>query len=194
MKAIAMCGKLVALLLVGSSTLAAATPPARAGGSSAGTAPWVRPLRAMDEALEKGDVRAALRAREDARLAALASPQWEGMVAVGDATLRLARGTGLRLAMEPAARRAYRFALFRARRQGSLDGALRVIEAFAALGDREMARQGFAVAGALAMASHEPQALERVRALEERLSAERRPVGAFLNDGRTSDGGSHGTE
>ena len=114
------------------------------------TAPWVDAIRAMDEALAKGDVRGALSAREDARLAALSSDGWEGLVLVGDATLRLAQNSGLRVAMEPAARRAYVFALDRARRQESLEGVVRVTEALVALGDLDMARKGCGIAGALA--------------------------------------------
>lgn len=125
----------------------------------------------MDESLARGDLRTALRAREDARLAALASPRWEGMVMVGDATLRLAQSAGLSQAMESAARRAYLFALHRARRQGSLDGVLHVTRTFASLGDQDMVRSGFRIAKGLAVASGGPQASERVRALEEELAA-----------------------
>ncbi len=163
---------LLALLVVGGSAVSIAGPSARADdGNTSDAAPWVGAIRGMDEALARGDVRAALKAREDARLAALGSWGWEGPILVGDATLRLAQSTGLRHALEPAARRAYVFALFRARRQGSLDGVLRVTEAFAVLGDSDMARKGFVIANGLAVTSREPQALERVRAFEERLKA-----------------------
>ena len=135
-------------------------------------APWVSAIRAMDEALARGDLRAALKAREDARLAALASERWEGIAMVGDATLRLAQGTGLLDAMEPAARRAYVFALHRARRQGSLDGVLQITRAFAGLGDHDMVSVGFTIAGSLAVTSREANAVKRVRALEEELAAE----------------------
>jgi hypothetical protein len=146
--------------------------------SSAGT--WVDAIRVMDEALARGDIRAALRAREDARLAALASEGWEGLVLVGDATLRLAQNSGLRVAMEPAARRAYVFALYRARRQESLEGVVRVTEALVALGDRDMARKACGIAGDLAASAREPEARERVRALEDRLKALTTSVPAAL--------------
>jgi hypothetical protein len=151
----------------------ATTSPALAG--SAGTAdgpPWVSAIRAMDDALTRGDTRAAMRAREDARLAALASFRWEGIAMVGDATLRLAESAGLRAAMEPAARRAYVFALRRAHRQGSLDGVLRVTRALARLGDHDMVQSGFAIAESLAVTSSAPDALERVRALEKKILGE----------------------
>lgn len=159
-------------MLVAVSALTAASSMVRGGdGSPSDARPWVGPIRVMDEALAKGDIRAALRAREDARLAALASDGWEGLVLVGDATLRLAQTSGLRVAMEPAARRAYVFALDRARRQESLEGVVRVTEALVALGDRDMARKGCGIAGHLATSAREPEARERVRALEDRLKA-----------------------
>jgi hypothetical protein len=157
-------------MLLALSALMATTSKVRAGdGRASGTGPWVDAIRLMDEALAKGDLRAALRAREDARLAALGSQGWEGLVLVGDATLRVAHNSGLGAAMEPAARRAYVFALHRARRQGSLEGVLRVTEALVALGDRDMARKACGIAGTLAASSREPEARERVRALEDRL-------------------------
>jgi len=149
------------------------------GGNSIGRAQETGPssdvtsladaIRAMDEALAKGDLRTALRAREDARLAALASTGWDGLVTLGDATLRLGLNSGLRGAMEPAARRAYLFALYRARRQESLEGAVRVTEAFVAMGDRDMAKQACGIAGRLAASAREHGARERVRALKNRI-------------------------
>src|SRR5215510_6837357 len=117
---------LIALSALGAGT---AIVSAQEGGPSSATL-LVEAIRAMDEALAKGDLRTALRAREDARLAALGSPGWEGLVLLGDATLRLGLNSGLRSAMEPAARRAYLFALYRARRQESIEGVVRVTEAF----------------------------------------------------------------
>jgi len=164
---------LVVLVLAASSLLIATTFRADAGaGALPDSAPWVGAIRTMDDALARGDLRAALKAREDARLAALASQRWEGMAMVGDATLRLAQKAGLLSAMEPAARRAYTFALHRASRQGSVDGAVRITVAFAGLGDREMARKSFVVAESLAAASRDPDAQQRVRALEQWLAGE----------------------
>ncbi len=159
-------------MLLGLSALAAASSMARAGNESASSpAPWVGAIRAMDEALAKGDVRGALSARESARLAALSSDGWEGLVLVGDATLRLAQSSGLRVAMEPAARRAYVFALHRARRQESFEGVVRVTDALVTLGDLDMARKGCRMAGALAASAGVPDARERVRVLEDRLTS-----------------------
>ena len=167
-----------AVLLGASVLLTASTPWAGASaGESPDSAPWVGAIRAMDDALARGDLRAALRAREDARLAALSSQRWEGMVMVGDATLRLGRSAGLLPAMEPAARRAYTFALHRANRLGSLDGTIRITLAFAGVGDRDMVRKGFAIAESLAGTSRDPHAIERVRSLEQWIEVEMPPTG-----------------
>ncbi len=166
--------RFVGLLLVVGALASALSPPAAHAGDAhrADDAPWAAAIRAMDEALSKGEVGAALRAREEAHRVALGSRRWEAMADVADATLKLAQNADLRRAMQSEARRAYLSALFWARHQGSLDGVLRVTEAFAALGDREAARQGFVIATALAASSYEPHARERVRALQERLTAE----------------------
>jgi hypothetical protein len=159
---------LAALIALSAVVAGSSIVRAQEAGAS-GTASWMEAIRAMDEAMARGDVRAALRAREDARLAALASEGWEGLVLLGDATLRLGRNSGLRGAMEPAARRAYVFALDRARRQESFEGVVRVTEAFVSLGDRDMARKACGIAGSLAASAREPGARERVRALQNRL-------------------------
>ena len=154
----------IAALVAGSSIAGAQETGTSSGGTSLAEA-----IRAMDEALAKRDLRAALRAREDARLAALASTKWDGLVTLGDATLRLGLNSGLRDAMEPAARRAYLFALYRARRQESFEGVMRVTEAFVAMGDRDMAKKACGIAGRLAASAREPAARERVHALQNRI-------------------------
>jgi hypothetical protein len=164
-------GRVGLAALITLSVLGAASLIVRAQetGTSSGAASLVEAIRAMDEALAKGDLRTALRAREDARLAALGSAGWEGLVVLGEATLRLGLNSGLRGAMEPAARRAYLFALYRARRQESIEGVVRVTEAFVAMGDREMAQKACGIAAGLAASGREPAARERVRALQNRL-------------------------
>jgi len=92
---------------------------------------WAPAVQAVDEALSRKDVAAAERAWHEAYLDALASRRWEGMVAVGDAALRM----GAR----PKARQSYLLALQRARGAGSAEGAQRVAQAFEELGDREVA-------------------------------------------------------
>jgi hypothetical protein len=124
---------------------------ARVGDPSAKQeSPWISPLRDMDAALARGDFSAAATARHKADLAVLASPCWEGFLAVGDGALRLGEAGQERRAMEPEARRAYLSAMVRARNARSLEGAFRITEAFARLGDRDMVEQGVRIARELA--------------------------------------------
>jgi len=122
-------------------------------------APWISPLRDMD-ALAHGDFSTATTARHKAGLAALASPSWEGFLAVGDGALRLGEARGTRSEMEPEARRAYLSAMLRARHAHSLEGTLRVTDAFARLGDRDMVEQGVRIARELA--ERDDKAMDRV--------------------------------
>ena len=71
--------------------------------------------------------------------------------------------------MLPEVRHAYLRALFCARDQRSVEGVLRVAEAFASLGDRDVADQVLVMASALAASSPTAPASERVRILRERL-------------------------
>lgn len=154
----------VLLLLAAAVTAACGASPDRSDG-----APWIAHIEAMDAALARGDVSAAVRARHGAYLAALGSRRWEGMADVGDASLRLAELPEVRGAMVPEARRAYLSALLRARQQRSLDGVLHAAEAFAALGDRDAARQALVMASAMKAGYRQAELAERMRALRERL-------------------------
>lgn len=126
-------------------------------------------LRVMDESLTRGDVSAAAKARQEAYLAALGSRRWEMMAAVGDATVRLMDVPGLGPSMRPEVGRIYRSALFRARHQGSVEGVLRVSEAFADLGDRDGAREGLTMAAAMPVERYKASDAERLKALADRL-------------------------
>src|SRR5438445_2446167 len=95
--------------------------------------PWEAPVRAVNEALARGDRAAAEWAWRDAWGAALGARRWEGMAAVGVLALRMGELSR--------AREAFLIALFRARDQRSVSGVLRAEEAFEALGDRMVARQ-----------------------------------------------------
>ncbi len=148
---------------------------------------WDASIEAMSQALARGDVVMALRARESAYRAALAGRDWQGLCAVGDASLRLGDVSGLRGAMEPEARRAYRAALYRARQQGSVDGILHASRAFLMLGDHDVAGRGIAVATTLATAANDVQALERVRALQEQLAAQGRWYGVMSERPSSND-------
>jgi hypothetical protein len=140
--AVAMTAIALAVLevLAGEIETAGATPP-----------PWASHLRRVDEALQRNHVGVAARAWHDAYVAALGSRRWEGMVAVGDAALRVGEVGGSRLAAGAQARQAYLGALFRAREDWALDGLLHVATAFAALGDTAMAIHCLRLAERMAM-------------------------------------------
>ena len=139
------------------------------GGGDPDTASWDQYIQAMDDALARGDFYAADLARQTAYLMALGSRRWEAMAAVGDAYVRFVERPGASPTLRPEARRICRSALSRAGQQGSIEGVLRVSEALAGLGDREAAREGLAMAAALAAASRGPYDVARAEALTERL-------------------------
>lgn len=105
-----------------------------------GGAPWVPALSAIDEALTRGDVSTALRTWSEAYSAALRSRDWEGLLAVGDARLRIDQAAGFGKAAAAKARESYLAALLRAGQEGSREGMIRAAEAFDALGDAEVAK------------------------------------------------------
>jgi hypothetical protein len=124
---------------------------------------WSARIAEMDRALGRRDAPAAQAAWREAYVAAHVSHGWPGMLAVGDAALRLGRATGTPELAEPRARRAYLTALLRARRQGSLDGVLAAGDAFGRLGDHEVVQQAIAVATDLAARSGNVEARQRVQ-------------------------------
>ena len=105
-------------------------------------------LERLERALEQGDARAAQRAWHDAHVSALRA-DWQTRVAVGEAALRLRDAGQDPQAASARARQSYLAALFVARAERSREGAVRVAEAFAALGDEEPAAQSLRVADAI---------------------------------------------
>ena len=142
-------------------TLAAGLAGAAMGGP-AGPTPWADSLKAFDVALAQGHVAVAERALQSAHAAALGSLTWEGMVEVGDAYRRLAEASSAWRPRDTRAHDAYLSALFRARRQESLDGVFRIAEGFAVLGEREPVNLCIQVAKGLA--ARVPDVKERERA------------------------------
>jgi hypothetical protein len=100
-------------------------------------------LAALDAAIARSDLSRAVYEWRDAYGAALRTRRWDAMSAAGDAALRVdalaRRGPGGPSAFRAEARRAYLRALFLARAAGSVHGVDRVANAFASLGDFEMA-------------------------------------------------------
>jgi hypothetical protein len=126
---LALAGLLLALLVLALAFVEVLTAEAP---RTAAPHSWAAPLGRMDRALAGGDGAAALTAWREAYAAAFRSARWEGMMAVGDAASRL--GADARAQ----SRQAYLTALFRAEREGSLEGLLGAATAFGHLGDRDV--------------------------------------------------------
>ena len=127
--------------------------------------PWAAHLQAMDTAIAASNASAAVLSWRYAYAAALDQPGWRGLVDVAGAALRIGTIPGFKKAAESRARESYWTALFRARRQGSLNGVLDTAEAFGALGDRVMVEQCIRIAERLAVLTGDAQAADRVRGL-----------------------------
>jgi hypothetical protein len=130
---------------------------------------WRAYLDVVEKELEHGHVDAAVRAWHDAYGAALASRSWESMIAVGDAFMAIGRVSGSARGARMNAREAYLSALIRARREGSVDGAIRSAEAFRELADRAVGEQCLHIAAQLAVGDE--QAQQRVREARQRWAA-----------------------
>jgi hypothetical protein len=127
--------------------------------------PWSHHLDAMDSAVNASNASAAVLAWRHAYSAALDQPGWRGLVEVAGAALRIAAIPGFQKAAESRARESYWTALFRARRQGSLNGVLDAAEAFGALGDRVMVEQCIRIGERLALLTGDADAADRVQRL-----------------------------
>jgi hypothetical protein len=132
--------------------------------------PWRSDLRTADDAVARNDVHAAARALQAGYGAALGSRAWDGMLEVADAYLRIGDVIPAWAMARTRARAIYLTALFRARQQNSLDGVLACVEAFAALGDRDVVGQGLRIAEALAT---DPLARERIDQRRDLLAGSR---------------------
>lgn len=142
-----------------------------AGDRGSSHAPWIAPIRKLDDALTRQDTKAAERAWHEAYTVTLGRWDWEGPIELGDASLRIGEVAGSRQAAEARARSLYLSALFRARAQGSVDGVRRTAEAFAALGDREVAALCTQIAEGLAERQGHAKARQHESAFAGRLTA-----------------------
>ena len=133
---------------------------------------WVADLHQAEHARAQRDLGAARQAWQRAFRAALASRRWEGMLEVGNASLRIGDSPGAREPSLATARRLYLEAFFRAKAEGSLEGVLRAAEAFAALGDHEVVAQCLRVAERMAAGVNDANNASRLLALRERQAAE----------------------
>lgn len=163
------CMGIAAAMLISTLVLEKAATKHASAFEKDPTLTWAGYLQEVNEALAKKNVSAAVRAWHNAYVTALESRRWEGMIEVGDAYLRIGEVSGIREASKPKARTIYLAAFFRARQQGSIDGVLRTVEAFAALGDREVVGQGLRVAEQMAARARDAQARDRVRTFAAQL-------------------------
>lgn len=160
---------LLLLVVVGGLPMIPAVPaPSNRDG-------WATRIADMDRALGGDDAPGAQAAWREAYVTAHVTHAWPGMIAVGDAALRLGQVAGASEVGQARARRAYLTALLRARRQGSLDGVLAAGEAFARLGDGQVVRQVLAIASDLAARSGDDGARLRVQGFRNQWVA--RPLG-----------------
>ena len=141
-------GIVLGAYLLGFGMLAgvALTPGGRALPAEA---TWRDALQRADAALAGGDVREARQAWQEAYRAVMRARAPEGMLDVGRACLRIGEAGRDRRAAVAQARRIYLGALFQARSRRDADVVARAGEAFAALGDREVAERAFEIAMAL---------------------------------------------
>jgi hypothetical protein len=106
-------------------------------------------LTAVDAAIAGKDQGRAIGEWRDAYGVALGSRRWDAMADVGDAAVRIdtlvGRPAGNPTGFRAEARQAYLRALFQARHQHSSEGIERVAQAFAALGDQDMAARARAI-------------------------------------------------
>ena len=131
---------------------------------------WRAHLDAVEKELEHGHIDVAVRVWHDAYGAALKSRSWESMIAVGDAFRAIGRASGTVRGARMNAREAYLIALIRARRDRSVDGALRSAEAFRELDDLALVEQCLHIAAQLA--AGDEQAQQRVRETRQRWAAQ----------------------
>ena len=123
--------------------------------------------------MSRNDLTRAVMLWREEYAAELRSRHWEGLVAVADVYRRLGDLDGFRRASEVKARETYLAALFRARQDASLDGVLRVAEAFADLGDAEVVQRCLDIARAVAAQARDARGEDRVRVFAERWAARR---------------------
>jgi hypothetical protein len=160
---ITLAALLVVLILTGLAVMEMLAPEAV---SVVAPQVWTAALDQADAALARGDAAAAMSAWREAQAAALRSGHWEGMIAVGDASRRLADAGGDRGDGLGRARQAYLTALFRARRERSLDGLLRAAIAFGELGDRDVLADALGIAEQ--QAGRDALSRARVRSVADR--------------------------
>jgi hypothetical protein len=174
---LAFAGAVVLLVVIAGVGVERGAPPAISGAHHAGERPagpeppWIVHIRALEGALARGELGAAEMAWHGANGEALRSRDWSPMIAAGDAALRIGEAASFRRGSEPRARQAYLSAFIRARGAGSLEGVVRVTEAFARLGDAEVVERCLRAAEAMPGWASDAGLRERAQILRGRLTA-----------------------
>jgi hypothetical protein len=161
----------VAVLLFAMTSARVGDAPARQVVADQKPAPpaWQTALQTMDRALVARDISAAEIAWHHAHGLAIHSRQWNALLAVGEAALRIGEHVAVRQPYRARAREAWLSALLRAREQRALDGVLAVAEAFGSLGDTNVVVQALHIADALAAHDASGDAQRRVVVVRTRL-------------------------
>jgi hypothetical protein len=149
-------------LLVGAWVLAA-REPARPRETQ-----WREPLERASAAMAGGDVQEARRHWEQAYRAAVGARSAAALLAVGHESLKIGEVARGGHSAVPEARRIFLAALFAARERQDAHGVGMAGQAFAALGDHEVADRAFDVAIALASRNGDAGARERIAAVAGR--------------------------
>ena len=131
-------------------------------GSAAPARDWREPLGRAEAALARGDTRRAELAWEEAHRAAVRAGASRGMLELGRAYLRIGEAAHDRPTAVTRARRTFLMALFHARERGDPDVVAGTAEAFAALGDREVADRAAEIALELSARKGAPGPRERL--------------------------------
>jgi hypothetical protein len=133
------------------------------------TPPWDTPsARSLEAALERGDFPTAMRMAEAVNRGAARDGRWEPLIGAGDVYRRIAGRPGAPEVASKRTRDAYGAALRSARRAESVEGVLRVAEAFAQLGDASEVELSLRIARELA--GSDAEATADVKAAAGRLS------------------------
>ena len=110
---------------------------------------WVQRIAVVDEALGRSDLSRAIYEWREAYGAAVRSGRSEGLIAVGDRAIRIAKLAGGSGYFLREGRSVYVHAALRARAEGSRDTILGIAELFEKLGDTERAGQVRRIAGSV---------------------------------------------
>jgi hypothetical protein len=125
------------------------------------SAAWREPLSRAEIALANGEMRQAEQAWEEARRAAIRSRMPHGLLEVGVAYLSIGEVTRDRRTALSRARQLFLESLFQARERRDVDGIAAAGQAFASLGDCEVAERAHAVVVSMSSKRSDPPSCAR---------------------------------